>query len=699
MSIVAPAVHTTPTGPPATYFKSNGDRGLPGNVHRMARLYFSCFGHTVALALAHAAAFAAIYLSAYVLRGDGAVSPELWEVAWRTLPLVAFVKVACFLVVGCQRGCWRSATLADLTKLFEALTFGSLVIIAGRQFAQTGVAIPRSVLLIDWACSIVFICGVRGVGRIVRERYCPFFSARRPQRVLVVGSGAAAEAVVCQLASQPQLGMKVVGLIDPDRTSLGRTIAGVRVVGRPSDLTRIASRQHLDAVLIPTPAVPAREVRALLDFCRAAEVKVQVVPQLDAILTGAISVRPRKVDIADLLARDPVRLDGAAVGHFLDGRVVLITGAAGSIGSEICRQVLRYHPKRLLLVDHNENGLFFIERELRSLAPPGTEIVPCVASITDAARLRVLFQAFRPEVVFHAAAHKHVPMMEANPGEAVKNNVFGTKNLVDESVRSGVESFVMVSTDKAVRPTSVMGACKRLAELYAQSQIGRSNTRMVTVRFGNVLGSNGSVVPVFLEQIRGGGPVTVTHPEMTRYFMTIREAAQLVLQSGAQGRGGEIFVLDMGDPVRIVDLARELIRLSRRPDDPVVEIVFTGLRPGEKLHERLFDEEEKLLPTPHPKIQGVEHVTYPFERILGGLERLAGLVNGPSEPILKALIELVPHYRPNLTGGGYYAGCVEGSVVNPISAATAQGRQPRPTLRRGRKPSWYSRFSHFEAAR
>jgi FlaA1/EpsC-like NDP-sugar epimerase len=420
-------------------------------------------------------------------------------------------------------------------------------------------------------------------------------------------------------------------------------LAGVRVLGTPEEIGRAAARHRVQAVLVPAGSLPPLPLRALVTAGRAADVRVQVVPDLDALLAGTATIEPRDVDIHDLLPRDPVVLDGAAVGRFLKGRVVLITGAAGSIGQEICRQVLAYAPRRLILLDHSENGLFHVERELRTIAG-GADVVACLASITDSRRIRTLLSDTRPDVVFHAAAHKHVPMLEANPGEGVKNNVFATRTPVDEVVRAGAEAFVMISTDKAVKPSSVMGACKRLAEMYVQALSGRVATRLVTVRFGNVLGSNGSVIPLFQQQIRNGGPVTVTHPEMTRYFMTIPEASQLVLQAGAQGRGGEIFVLDMGAPVKVLDLARDLIRLSGLEDSGEIEIIFTGVRPGEKLSEELYTTDEQPLPTSHPKILRARHRLGSLAQIRQGLADLARAVDSHPEAVIAALMRLIPEF-------------------------------------------------------
>jgi len=391
-----------------------------------------------------------------------------------------------------------------------------------------------------------------------------------------------------------------------------------------------------------------------------------------------MTARPRDVAIADLLAREPVRLDGESIGRLVRGRAVLVTGAAGSIGSEICRQVLAFAPDALILLDHSENGLFFLEKELRESAR-GVEVVAAVASITDPTRLRSVFGRHRPAVVFHAAAHKHVPMMEANPGEAVKNNVLGTGNLADEAVRAGVETFVLISTDKAVNPTSVMGACKRLGELYCRSLSGRSATKLVAVRFGNVLGSNGSVVPIFQEQIRNGEPVTVTHPEMTRYFMTIPEAAQLVLQAGALARGGEIFMLDMGEPIRIVDLARSMVRLSGLDLGRGAEIVFTGLRPGEKLHEELYGQGEDHHPTAHPKVFAVRQRSDADRPARADLDALARAAEGTPDEVRRALAALVPEYRPQ-AGVAAAAAAAPASAAAVPTTATASGRLVAPPL-------------------
>src|SRR5271157_1867935 len=594
---------------------------------------------------AHVGVFAAIYPLAFLVRFDLRVPPDVWRSAIVCLPLVVGIKMAAFMAFHSHRGWWRYATFADLIKLAQAATLGSATLLVLSRCSLTGSAIPRSVILIDWAATFIVIGGIRAGARLVREDICQLIATKQPRRSLVVGTGDASVALIRELHDLPRLGFKVIGILDSDRSLRGTYLAGLKVVGSPDQLQRLASQYRIETLLIPTPAVSPREVRSLVTACNEIGVKVQVVPGIDDLVSGAVTPRPRDVNIEDLLHRDPVHLDGEAVGRFLRGRAILITGAAGSIGSELCRQVLAFQPGRLILLDHCENGLFHLKRELDPLAPDA-EVIPLIASITDASRLRSAFGEFRPDVILHAAAHKHVPLMEANPGEAIKNNVFGTRTLVDEAIRSCVEAFVMISTDKAVRPTSVMGACKRLAEMYVQAQTQQCSSRLVTVRFGNVLGSNGSVVPLFQEQIRRGGPVTVTHPEMTRYFMLIPEAAQLVLEAGTLGRGGEIFVLDMGEPVRIMDLAADLIRLSGLHEDEDIEITCTGLRPGEKLHEELYDPREKALPTPHPKIFLARHHPCELEPLRAQLAELAQGLDRSADEVVAALQRLVPEYRP-----------------------------------------------------
>ncbi len=608
-------------------------------------------GRGLGACLGYALAVTGVYLLSFAVRFDGAVPHAYVRQAAATLPAVVGVKLAVFLALGIHRRLRLSASFSDLILLTEAACISSVAVLAFSLLGVAGfeIALPRSIFLIDWAATLLMLLGVHSSGRLLREQLQPLLSGRPAGRALVLSASEAGGALVREIQRRPALGLKVVGVLDPDPRMHGRTVHGAKVLGSPDQIGALAARHRVAKVVIPTPAVSPREIRGLVSACGPLGVRVQVVPGFDALLSGVLTVEPRDVDIQDLLCREPVQLVGESVERFLKGRVVLVTGAVGSIGSEICRQVLAFGPSRLVLLDHSENGLFFLERQLLATGT-AVELVPQLASITDGPRIRACLEQHRPDVVFHAAAHKHVPLMEQNPGEAIKNNTLGTRTLVEEVVRAGAEAFVMISTDKAVKPTSVMGASKRLAEMYVQSLQGSTRCRLITVRFGNVLGSNGSVVPIFREQIRGGGPVTVTHPEMTRFFMTIPEAAQLVLQSGALGRGGEIFVLDMGKPVRVLDLAREMIRLAGLREGRDIEIAITGLRPGEKLHEELYDRGEERLPTPHPKITVARAIYCQPDQVRAKIETLARAVRGPASEVIEAIKEALPEYRPNRDG-------------------------------------------------
>jgi FlaA1/EpsC-like NDP-sugar epimerase len=417
-----------------------------------------------------------------------------------------------------------------------------------------------------------------------------------------VGAGRAGVLAAREILGREDSGLDVRGFIDDDPLKQNSVILGLRVLGATADLKGLVKHLAIDEVVITIAQAPRREIRRIVGICEAIPVRVRIMPGIWEILQGNVKVSSiRDVEIEDLLGRDPVRLDEELLRAFLSGRRVLVTGAGGSIGSELCRQVARLGPSKLLLVERAEFVLFDIHREIQRLWP-AVKVVPLVGDVGDELRMRAIFEAYRPEVVLHAAAHKHVPLMEENPTEAIRNNTLATRKIGKIAGECGAEVFVLISTDKAVRPTSVMGASKRLAELVVQDLDGRHATRFLAVRFGNVLGSTGSVIPIFREQIRAGGPVTVTHPEMVRFFMTIPEASQLVLQAGAMGKGGEIFILDMGEPVKIVDLARDMISLSGLRPGEDIEIVFTGTRPGEKLYEEVSTTGENVARTGHPKI-------------------------------------------------------------------------------------------------
>jgi FlaA1/EpsC-like NDP-sugar epimerase len=422
-------------------------------------------------------------------------------------------------------------------------------------------------------------------------------------------------------------------------------IGGVPVLGGLADIALLAATHRVQELLVSTDSISSKQLRSLVADSRQLGFRVKIIPSYEQLLDQRVEIQPRSVAIEDLLRREPVRLDMNNIHDWIDGRIVMVTGSAGSIGSEICRQLLQFRPEQIVLVDRSESGQFFLERELQALAPD-QKLEVCMADITDRGRIETLMRRYRPEIIFHAAAYKHVPLMETNPGEAVKNTVQATRNLAELAERYGVGSFVMISTDKAVNPSSVMGACKRLAELYVQALAdGGARCKFVTVRFGNVLDSAGSVVPIFRSQIAAGGPVTVTHPDMTRYFMTIPEASQLVIQAGAMGTGGEIFVLDMGEAVRIVDLAADMIRLSGLRVDEDIEIEFTGLRPGEKLVEELFDHQEQHACTRHEKIMVAVGGRYEMQRVQWAIAHLSGIVESPTPVVIQEIHDTLGSFQ------------------------------------------------------
>ncbi len=547
---------------------------------------------------------AVVFAFAYALRFEFRI-PRVWfDRALVQAPVFVGFQVVGLAVSGVYAYIWRYVGLAELKGFARGILAAVVPVVLLRVFRVSPFDAPSSVIIIDAILALVGVVGLRVIRRLVYERYeRSAGSPRRRKSVLLLGAGRAGVLAAREIQARGDGELDIKGFVDDDDAKLGSVIHGVKVLGTSRDLGRLVAEHQIDHVVITMARATRPEMRRILDICESVPIKARVIPGLLELLQGNVAVSNiRNVEIEDLLGREPVQLDMELVGRFLTQRTVVVTGAGGSIGSELCRQIARFGPKRLLLLEQAEGALFTIDRELQA-AFPGVDIVPVVADVTDAERIDRVFSRERPHVVLHAAAHKHVPMMEKNPGEAVKNNVVGTRTVAEAAGRHGVSAFVLISTDKAVRPTSVMGATKRVAELSIQALQRRfRGTRFVAVRFGNVLGSAGSVIPIFREQILRGGPVTVTHPDMIRYFMTIPEAAQLVVQAGAMGEGGEIFVLDMGEPVRILDLAKDMIRLSGlRPFDDI-EIAFSGVRPGEKLFEELGTASDDVQKTRHPKI-------------------------------------------------------------------------------------------------
>lgn len=509
------------------------------------------------------------------------------------------IKLPTFYLFGLYSRFWRYVTLSDLVPIVTAVSVASVLFSAVTLLAVSlGVvsSYPRSVPAIDWVLTLLVVAGVRVAVRVIAEARSPgrAMPRRRRRRLLVVGAGEAGAMAVRELARNPQLGLVAVGFLDDDEAKLGKKIHQTPVLGRLDDLPAIVAAHEIDEVVIAMPTAPGETVRRVVDAALGAGVRAKALPGMFELLDGGVSVsRLREVDIADLLRRrQVVAAEGTAA--YLRGQVVLVTGAGGSIGSKLCRQICHAEARALVLLGHGENSIFDISNQVRQQFPR-VEVHPVIADVRDRAQLDRVLEQWQPSTVFHAAAHKHVPLMEAHPAEAVTNNVLGTATLVEAAIAAGVSRFVLVSTDKAVSPSSVMGATKRMAEMIVRDAAQRTGRRFMAVRFGNVLGSRGSVVPFFRRQIERGGPVTVTHPEMTRYFMTIPEAVYLVLKAGGLARGGELFVLNMGAPVRIVDLAADLIRLSGFTQDEI-PIVFSGLRPGEKLAEELWERDSHVEP-------------------------------------------------------------------------------------------------------
>lgn len=553
--------------------------------------------------IADLAAIALCALGAFVLRLDWFFDrqPE-YTAAFRFFLVAALVaKPLVFFAFGLYRRYWRYTSTRDLSPIFLAVSAASALmalLVAQGVFAQFIPFFPRSVLAIDWVLTLACVAGARLSIRVMAESTARGNAAAAEvgevRRVLVAGAGDAGALVVREMQRNPQLGMNPIGFLDDARAKLGKRIHGVQVLGALGDLEAIVESHRVNQVVIAMPTAEGPTIREVIDACRRADVEARAVPGMFELLDGGVSVnRLREVDIADLLRRRPITARAEA-GLYLGGKTVLVTGAGGSIGSELCRQLLRAKVGRLVLLGHGENSIFDVFNRLRD-AVPAASLHAVIADVRDRRRIDAVVQRFRPDVIFHAAAHKHVPLMEADPEEAVTNNVLGTQVVVDAALRHGVDRFVLISTDKAVAPTSVMGASKRVAEAIVRRAAVRHGKAYVAVRFGNVLGSRGSVVPVFKQQIAQGGPLTLTHPEMRRFFMTIPEAVYLVIKAGGLAEGGELFVLNMGEPVRIVDLAQDLIRLSGLTPGEIA-VTYTGLRPGEKLEEVLWEPESDTTP-------------------------------------------------------------------------------------------------------
>lgn len=563
----------------------------------------------------------------------------------RYAPLIVICRLTVFYAAGFYRRLWRYASIRELLVILGGVTASSVLVSALLTAVHSG--LPRSISVLSWLFCLTLV----GASRFAIRLYAHYYQGRVEEagesaqfrcRVMIVGAGDAGAMIARELLNRSASQYDIVGFIDDDLYKHHKMIYGVKVLGGRDQIEALVASYEVDEIIIAMPSVEGAVVRQILQICQRTECELRTVPGLYELIDGNVSMQQlRPVQVEDLLRRDPVQLDVQEIAAYLQGRCVLVTGAGGSIGSELCRQIAKMNPDKLLLLGKGENSIYEIHQELNYLYPQ-KQIIPIIADVRDQERIDGIFNEWRPEVVFHAAAHKHVPLMESYPVEAVKNNIFGTKNVAEAADRYHSEVFIMISTDKAVNPTSVMGATKRVVEMVVQQMNEKSRTRFAAVRFGNVLGSRGSVIPLFKKQIARGGPITITDPEMTRYFMTIPEASQLVLQAGALASGGEVFVLDMGKPVKILDMAEDLIRLSGLEPYKDIEIQFCGLRPGEKLYEELLTAEEGTRATKHQKIfvAGLNNIDQ--QKLNWGLGNLQAMHT--ENEITLLLHEILPEY-------------------------------------------------------
>ena len=628
---------------------------MPKRLNSLLKSVVSQFllGRTISLVLIYSAIFAVSLWIGYLLRFDFVI-PEAYQREYViALPWVVLVKLLFLMIFG-QFGILLSYfRLPDLNRIGIALTLSSILLVQAWYILPDFHISPRSVLLADYIFSLFLLTGFRMSLRVYRERYMQDSAALKKQkRVAILGAGLTGANLAYDLLSRAGVGLRPVVFLDDNRKKWRHKVHGIPVAGATDELELMKKRFGIQGVIIAMSTASAKRILEITEAAGALGLSTDIMPSVTELATGKVRAsRVRPVEIEDLLGREPVDLDTDDIRALIQGKVVMVTGAGGSIGSELCRQIFANNPERLLLVERCEVQLYSIEMEIRRMALANGNLLPLIADVCDEPRMRELFRRYRPDIVFHAAAHKHVPMMEHQPVEALKNNTFGTRLTATLAQEFGVDRFILISTDKAINPTNVMGASKRLAEIFLQSfnQSNGGKTRFMAVRFGNVLGSSGSVVPLFRKQIADGGPVTVTHPEVIRYFMTIPEAAGLVLQCATQGAGGEILVLDMGQPIKIVDLARRMIQLSGYEPERDIEIQFVGLRPGEKLFEELQHVGEKYTPTHHPKILRFTGEPYPLQDVETFLANISAQFGTADAERLKGMIkDFVPEYKPYL---------------------------------------------------
>ena len=579
-----------------------------------------------------------LYLS-HLIRFDFQIDKNTHAICLEILPYALIIKLICFWTMDLYKGMWRYTSINNLLAVIKAVTVSSGLIIIYVLWRYRFQGISRSVFFIDFCLTLMFIMGFRVFIRICYERLVQkitikeligYFSNRLKKnqqlikRILIIGAGDCAEKIFREINDNAAIQYKVVGFLDDDVLKIGRKIHGISVVSKIEELEKAGQALKVSEVIIALPTVSAKRMREIVKICKDSGMKFKTVPGMGELINGKVSVNAiRKVEYRDLLGRQPIDLDTEQIGSYLSGRVVFVTGAGGSIGTELCRQICRFDPRKIVLFERAESPLYEIDLELKKNFP-NIEVIPILGDIQHKDDLSKVFGLIKPEIIFHAAAYKHVPMLENHPWKAVENNIAGTENLVEAADKFCCEKFIFISTDKAVNPTNFMGASKRIAEMIVQNRnlIDESKTQFVTVRFGNVIGSVGSVIPLFKRQIKEGGPVTVTHPDIIRYFMLIPEACQLILQAGAMGKGGEIFILEMGAPINIDNMARDLIRFSGFEPDVDINIEYTGLRPGEKLYEELMTDQEDVIPTCHNKIMIFNGRKVDLKQLNGEVETL-----------------------------------------------------------------------------
>ncbi|MEN6374940.1 MAG: nucleoside-diphosphate sugar epimerase/dehydratase [Smithella sp.] len=620
---------------------------------RNPKFYLLLFSDALLFTLAH--------VTAYWFRFELSLTPDRLQQIRDVLIWLVPLKLAVFFAFGLYRGMWRYTSVRDFWLIMQATVVSSLLVTFIMIYLNRFEGYSRAVFIIDGVLTFLLVGGLR---MAIRSYFAIYANSPNDpdslikihfKKALIIGAGAAGEKILREIIENYQLHYKVIGFIDDDPVKKGKSIHGVHVLGNVDDLEKILENEDVQEILVAVPSASGDQIRRIVEACQHCAVSYKIIPGIGELIDGRVSIKAlRDISYEDLLGRKPVHLDSMGIRNYLDGKTILITGCGGSIGSELCRQVIKFQPRLVILLDASEENLFKIQMELQN-EKYFRHCETVLGHVQDRQLMEDIFKKYKPQVVFHAAAYKHVPMLEKNPWEAVYNNIVGSRSIMEMSLKHSVERFVLVSTDKAVRPTNVMGTSKRVTELIMQSLQG-GTTKFMAVRFGNVVGSSGSVIPLFRRQIEQGGPVTVTHPEVNRYFMTIPEASQMILQAGAMGDGGEIFVLRMGTPVKIADMARDLIRLSGKEPDVDIKIIFTGLREGEKLYEELITVGEDILPTGHEKVMVLRSNNHSSDsrRLLATREKLNKEIDElvkdadrhDAKKIKKKLNDIVPEYKP-----------------------------------------------------